>query len=84
MAHTEKEALAKWCPFTQKHCKATECMLFIKAGEEYREVRKVAHITSNIIEPSTIFPVFQCGVTTVPMITAGNISIPAEFKGDNE
>ena len=84
MTVIEKEAKEKWCPFTQKHCKGTECMLFEYAGEKIRDIRGDANTVSNKSEQPPIFKVYKCGVLSVPVITLGDMSVPANMIGEKK
>ncbi len=75
MICTESEALEKWCPFTNKHCKAGMCMLFESAGEEIRGNGETI-ITSNVDEKLPTIKVFKCSIANIPIISVGNVSMP--------
>lgn len=60
---TEKEALKKFCPFINKHCKGTYCMLFQYVGEE---ITNIYDEKKPLNPPETgIMKVYSCGANSI-------------------
>ena len=80
MIVTEKEALQKWCPLIQKHCKATECMLFLYEGEDFSNTIKTTSPDEFKNNDTDLHSVYRCGLITISTITCGELTIPSISK----